>query len=456
MTTECVEIRPNPGPQEAFLATSADIAIYGGAAGAGKSFALSLEAVRHIHRRGVGVVIFRRELTRLTGAGSIWETTGSIYPSLGLTSRASPTMEWRHPGSGSTIELRHLQHESDKHAHQGKQYTAILFDEITEFTESQFWYLISRLRTTSGVRPYVRGTCNPDPDSFVRRLIDWWIGPYGLPIRERSGVLRWMVRDGDDVRWFDTEAEARAEYPQRNPLSFTFIAASLADNPKGDPTYRDKLEALPRVDRERLLGGNWNVRPAAGMYFPRRCFQVIETMPRDVVATVRAWDKAATKPHDGNPDPDWTRGARVSLLADGRFVIEHVESLRGGPADVETAMRRIAALDGPTCQVAVWQDPGQAGVVDVDTVIRALSGYQITPVRASRDKVAYAGVWSPKVEAGHVFLLRGQWNESFLVEAESFPDGRHDDQVDAVSLAFQVLIGSRYAEALQRSAGRWL
>lgn len=448
--------RPNPGPQRAFLATPADVAFYGGAAGAGKSYAITLDPLRHVHRRGFGAVVLRRESTRLTGSGSIWEEMSGVYPNvrgLEVRSRESPQLEWRF-GSGALVELRHLQHEKDVHAHQGKQYAAIYFDEVCEFTGSQFWYMLSRLRTTCGIRPYVRGTCNPDPDSFVRQMVDWWIGPDGFPVAERSGVLRWFVRDGDELAWFDTEDEARERFPGRNPLSFTFIAANLADNPKGDPTYRDKLEALPRVERERLLGGNWNIRPAAGLYFPRRCFEVVDALPSPPVSTVRAWDKAATRPHAGNPDPDWTRGARVSKLRDGRYAIEHIEGLRGSPGEVEQAMRAIAAQDGPSVPVIIWQDPGQAGVVDRDATMRHLDGYQVRAIRAASDKVTYAGVWSPHVETGKVLLVRGPWVEPFLAEAEAFPDGKHDDAVDAVSLAFQALTASRYAEALTRAA--WL
>jgi predicted phage terminase large subunit-like protein len=448
---------PNQGPQREFLATRADVAFYGGAAGAGKSYAITLDVLRHAHRKGFGAIVLRREATRLTGSGSLWEEMHGVYPNvrgLTATSRESPALEWRFNGA-SLVELRHLQHEKDVHAHQGKQYAGIYFDEVTEFTGSQFWYMLSRLRTTCGIRPYVRGTCNPDPDSFVKGMIEWWLDDVGFPIPERSGVLRWFIRDGDDLVWFDSEAEAREKYPSRNPLSFTFIAASLADNPRGDPTYRDKLEALPRVERERLLGGNWNIRPAAGLYFPRRCFEVVERVPGPVTMTVRAWDKAATRPHPGNPDPDWTRGAKVSRLRDGRFVVEHVEGLRGSPGEVEQAILAIAAQDGPSVPVVVWQDPGQAGVVDRDATLRALSGFQVRSIRASRDKLAYAGVWAPHVEAGRVLLVRGAWTDAFLAEAESFPEGKHDDAVDAVSLAFQALTESRYAEALAK-AKSWL
>lgn len=435
------ELRPNPGPQEIFLATSADIAIYGGSAGAGKSFAVTMDILRHAYRKGFAGVVFRREHKRLIGGGSIWEEMAGIYPL--LPSPATPKLDplqWRFP-DGGLIELHHMQYEADKHAHQGKQYAAIYFDELTEFTEGQFWYLLSRLRTTCGIRPYVRATCNPDPDSFVRRLIAWWIGADGLPIRERSGALRWLIRSGDDLLWYDSEDDARTAHPGRNPLSLTFIAATLADNPKGDPTYRDKLEALPRVDRERLLGGNWDVRAASGEVFRRGWFGAAgPVLDRDVAQRIRAWDLAATEPHAGNPDPDWTVGARIARLRDGSTVIEHVERFRGTPAAVQARIAAIASTDPRGTICAIPQDPGQAGKDQASRMVRDLGGkgVRVQVVRIGSDKVTYAHAWSALAEHGHVSVTPGPWVDPMLVELEAFPGRGHDDQVDALSLAFHV------------------
>lgn len=426
------------------MATPADIAIYGGAAGSGKSFAITLDVLRHVHRKGFGAIVFRREFRRLVGSGSVWEEMQGIYPLLPEPPKSNKgDLSWRFP-SGALVELSNLQYEADKFSHQSKQYAGVYFDELTEFSEGQFWFLISRLRTTIGIRPYVRATCNPDPDSFVRRLIDWWIGPDGFPIRERSCVLRWFVRDGDDLVWFDTEHEARAAYPKRNPMSLTFIAASLADNPKGDPLYRDKLEALPRVERERFLAGNWDVRPAAGEVFRRSWFGASPAgYERNVIARVRAWDLAATEPHAGNPDPDWTVGARIARLRDGSYVIEHVERMRGTPAAVQAAMARLASTDPRGTEVVIPQDPGQAGKDQASRISRELgaAGYRCRVVRISGDKLSYAHAWSSHAENGHVSIVPGPWVEAMLGELESFPAPRgHDDQVDALSTGFHVLL----------------
>ena len=115
----------------------------------------------------------------------------------------------------------------------------LCFDELTHFSAKQFWYMLSRNRTMCGIKPYVRATCNPDPDSWVAEFISWWIDQEtGYPIPERSGVIRYMVRVGDAIHWADSPAElahhtmlddSGAEVPIP-PKSVTFISAKLTDN----------------------------------------------------------------------------------------------------------------------------------------------------------------------------------------------------------------------------------
>jgi predicted phage terminase large subunit-like protein len=434
------EIRPQPGPQERAAASPADIVVYGGAAGAGKSWWLTYEAARFAHIGGYRGILFRRTSPELSGGGGLWDEARDLYPLMGAVMRED-TMTARWP-TGARVEFRHLQHEKDKYTHQGRQYAFVGFDELTHFTEGQFWYLVSRMRTTSGVQPYMRCTCNPDPDSFVRKLVDWWIGEDGMPIPDRSGVHRWFVRVDDAIVWGDDPGDLQGLHPGAEPMSFTFIGATLDDNKillKKDPAYRAKLLSLPRVERQRLLGGNWDVRSAAGDYFPKSKFSVVEEVPSDVLSTVRFWDKAATTPSTNNADPDWTRGAKVHRHRDGSLTIEHIEGLRKGPADVLAAMKRMAEQDGKRCKVGFWIDPGQAGIVDRDATLKELFGWPTAPVRANKDKEAYARAWSPLVEAGKVRLVKGPWVDAFLAESEAFPLGGHDDQVDAVSGAVQVL-----------------
>ncbi|MFH2041683.1 MAG: terminase family protein, partial [Acidobacteriota bacterium] len=233
---EVITIRPQPGPQEAFLASPADIAIYGGAAFAGKSWALLAEALRNVHNPDFGWVIFRRTYTQVTNEGGLWDESEKMFPLVGAIPKES-ALEWNFP-SGATGHFAHLQHENNKLDWQGSQIPYIGFDELTHFTRGQFFYMLSRNRSTCGVRPYIRGTCNPDPDSFVAELIAWWIDQdSGYPLPERSGVLRYFVRDGDRLVWADSRAELAALYPDRDAAhdfkSLTFVAGSIEDNAIG-------------------------------------------------------------------------------------------------------------------------------------------------------------------------------------------------------------------------------
>lgn len=320
-----IEIRPQPGPQEAFLSSSADIAIYGGAAGGGKSFALILESLRHINVPGFGGIIFRRTSPELTGAGSLWELASAIMRPLGAKLRESPTLDVRWP-SGATLQMMHLQHASDVYAHQSKQYAFIGFDELTHFESSQFWYMVSRLRSTCGVRPYLRACTNPDPDSFVRQLIAWWIGPDGRAIPERSGVLRWFVRKGETLVWGDTPEDLAGMCEDGDrPMSLTFIHAGLEDNAillAKDPGYRARLKALPEVERERLLGANWDIRPEGGKYIQASYLERRWTVKPEHLNIYIASDYAVSEPAPGR-DPDSTEHAVFGLTAqDDLYVID--------------------------------------------------------------------------------------------------------------------------------------
>src|SRR3954464_6249161 len=202
-------IMPQPGPQMTFLTSQADIAIFGGAAGSGKSYALLLEAMRYPSRRpGFDSVMFRRNTTDLRKPGGLWSESEKLF----YLARGRPVqhrLEWRWDGRG-TVKLSHLEYDSTCHDWHGAQVPCICFDELTTFTKYQFFYLLSRNRSTTGVRPYIRASCNADAGSWVADLISWWIDQHtGYPIPERSGVVRYFVRGEDDnLVWFDSKKQA--------------------------------------------------------------------------------------------------------------------------------------------------------------------------------------------------------------------------------------------------------
>lgn len=438
--TNKIIIAPQPGPQTDFLTTSATICIYGGSAGSGKTYALLLEPLRNINNPNFSAIIFRRNATQIRNQGGLWSTSLDLYSQLGAKPREA-YLDWRFP-SGATIKFAHLQDKNTVLSYQGSQIPLIMWDELTHFESTQFWYMMSRLRSTSGVAGYMRAATNPEADSFVRELIDWWIGEDGYPIMDRSGVLRWFVRHNDATHWASSKEELISRFPDQLPTSFTFIPAKLQDNKilmEKDPTYLANLHALSRVDRLKLLGGNWDVKESAGMFFQREWFPILDIIPSGWNSSIRFWDRGATKPHEGNKDPDWTRGLRLYRYPDNTYLVADLKSLRDTPGQVEKLIKNVASHDGHSVRVMSQQDPGSAGVAEAENFIRMLSGWDVRTVVLSKDKITRAKPVSAQAEAGNIRVLRAPWNEEFFTELENFPNGKHDDICDTISGAFNEL-----------------
>jgi predicted phage terminase large subunit-like protein len=435
------EIKPQQGPQTEFLTTEASIAIYGGSAGGGKSFSLLLEPLRHIDNGKFGAVIFRKTSVQVKNTGGLWDESEALYTQIGGYPRKH-VLKWSFP-SGMNVTFAHLEYDKDVYNYQGSQIPLIGFDELTHFTEKQFFYMMSRNRSMSGVPGYVRATCNPDCDSWVRKFIDWWIGDDGYPNKERAGKLRWFIRVNDSIIWANTEKELIDQYgSEQMPKSVTFIPASLLDNKilmQKDPSYLSNLMSLGHVDRLRLLGGNWNIRPTAGNYFKREWFTMLDAIPSGWTSCCRFWDRAATKPHESNKDPDWTRGLKLYKYPNGTWLIGDLKSTQDTPFKVEQLIKQTAQHDGQRVKISCQQDPGSAGVAEAHMFTSMLVGYDVHTRTFSKDKITRAKAVSAQCEAGNVFVLKADWNDDLFSEVENFPEGRHDDIVDVLSGAFNEL-----------------
>lgn len=444
MTAEVVQIGPQPGPQTEFLSTKADIAVYGGAAGSGKTYGILLEPLRHLYNKNFSTLILRRNSTMIRNQGGLWDESLKLYPVIGGYPREYQ-LSWKFP-SGADLKFAHLEKETTVYDYQGAQIPLIIFDELTHFSQKQFFYMLSRNRSMSGVPGYIRATCNPDRDSWVRKFIDWYIDGEGYPIPERSGVLRWFIRVEDRIIWADSPEALKERYGQDQlPKSFTFIPAKITDNRilmEKDPSYMANLNALSRVDRKRLKDGNWNVREAAGELFKREWFRIIDAIPSGWIDVVRFWDRAATKPSESNPDPDWTRGALMFKYADGRFVLADMKSMQDTPHMVEELIKNVASHDGHHVKIVSQQDPGSAGVMEANRFVSMLNSYIVYTRVISKDKITRAKPVSAQAEAGNIMVLRGPWNEEFFAEIENFPESGHDDQVDVFSGAYNELTSS--------------
>lgn len=436
-----VVIQPQPGPQTDFLSCPADVAIYGGAAGGGKSFGLLLDPLRHFNEPEFGGVIFRRTIKQVKNEGGLWDEAMKLYTQLGARPKDS-TSEFIFP-SKMRIQFAHLEYEKDKLAWQGAQIPFIGFDELTHFTESQFFYMLSRNRSASGIRSRVRCTTNPDARSWVRKFIEWWIDPAtGYAIPERSGKLRWFIRRDEQLFWADSAEEIYEQFGRGDdirPISVTFIPARLDDNKiliAKDPAYRARLLALSRVERMQLLDGNWNVTPAAGLFFRKSWFEVVDALPHDLTY-IRHWDRAATE-----GGGDWTVGLKLGKSKSGLYYVADVVRGQWSPGKGQTNLLNTARLDSVLTAIGLEQDPGSAGVADIENMTKVLGGFDLRIAKPSEDKITRAKPISAQVEAGNVKVLRAHWNDDFFTELENFPEGSYDDQVDALSGAFNLFTAS--------------
>jgi hypothetical protein len=352
-TGRVTEIRPQAGPQEAFLASDADIVIYGGGAGGGKTWGLLLEPLRHMGNPAFGAVIFRRTSPQITNEGGLWDKSLTLYPLVGAEPRVG-SLSWIFP-SGASLAFRHLQHESTVLDWQGSEIPLIGIDELTHLTEYQFFYLLSRNRSTCGVRPYVRATCNPDADSWVAGFIAWWIDQdTGLPIPARAGVVRWFVRINGALVWGDSPADIAALHPGIPPKSVDLHPGlALHDNPallKADPGYLANLYALPLVEQERLLGGNWKIRPASGKVFNRAWFEIVASAPAEGT-DCRYWDFAATEKELAKDDPDYTASILMRRVGTTYYILD-CTAAQSGPAQVESAFLAASKADADAARAA--------------------------------------------------------------------------------------------------------
>jgi predicted phage terminase large subunit-like protein len=444
-------IRPQAGPQERFSSTSADIAVFGGSAGGGKTWSLLLEPLRHIGNPRFGAVLFRRTTPQIRNQGGLWDASGELYRLVGGKPKET-TLEWRFP-SGAKVKLSHLELERNKHDWQGSEVPLLCWDELTHFTASQFFYVsLSRGRSTCGVRPYVRATCNPDATSWVKEFLAPWVDSR-FPEPAASGEVRWFQREEGLIRWVP------AGTPEA--LSVTFVRASVFDNRillEADPGYIAKLKAMPLVDRRRLLEGDWEIVEGGNM-FRREWFEIVPEAPSDLVALCRFWDLASTKPRPGRSDPDWTVGFLMGMRRDRSLWGLDLQRIRDVPAQVDKLIEQTTALDvaryGKAVRFRVEEEGGSSGKRTVDQLAREIfKGLDFRGVRSTGDKADRARPLSRMAEDGRVKLVTGAWIGDFLNSAAAFPNPEvHDDDVDAFSGAGAVLMNLP-APPVARSVGR--
>jgi predicted phage terminase large subunit-like protein len=382
-------------------------------------------ALRYVDQPSYRALLLRRTFPELLR--SLIPKSFVRYAGVGGRPVMSSQPHWQFP-SGAVIEFSHLQHEHDVHKYQSAEYQYIGFDELTSFTEKQYEYMLSRLRTTAGIPCRVRAGTNPGGEGHEWVMRRWapWLDPESK-VKAQPGQKLHYVNTDDGPAW--------AESGLVGALSRVFFPAKVSDNPHLNDGYEQVLRGMDRVTRAQLLDGNWLAKPAAGEYFRRGWFKYVTAAPARARKRVRAWDLAST-----DNGGDWTVGVLLSCT-DRMWCVEDVVRTRQRPSGVEATVLATAKLDPPGTEVRIPQDPGQAGKAQAEAYTRLLAGYSVHAKPVTGDKVTRAKPASAQVEAGNVSMVEAPWNRPFLEILEAFPtDGVHDDDVDAFADAFNATL----------------
>lgn len=403
---------PTSPAQATFLLVPHKEALYGGAAGGGKSIGLLKAALQYVDVPGYDAILFRRTFQDLNLPGALMSVSQEwlAHTDAKWDSQAH---RWTFP-SGATLSFGYLQSAEDRFRYQSAEFQFVGFDELTQFDEVDYTYLFSRIRRKEGVSVPLRMRAATNP----------------------GGRGHAWVR----TRFIDSDDDSRV-----------FIPALLDDNPYLDrDAYIESLRELDPVTRAQLMRGDWAAR-SVGPIFAGAWFDIADEAPpwnlvdrdmhgRSLIQAVRYWDLAATRAEVGRNDPDYTVGALMARSDDGLYWVLDIRRMRGTPREVERLLRHTADADEDGTVIWVEREPGSAGKAYVDHLRGdVLPDVSIYEDKVTGDKVMRASPFASHAEAGFVKMVRGPWNRAMLDELEGFPIGDHDDQVDALSGAYRKL-----------------
>ena len=395
--------------QKVFLRTYSIEALFGGAAGGGKSSALLMAALQYVDIPGYSAILFRRTFADLSLPGALMDrfrTWCANYEEIHWNANSYVATF----PSGARISFGYLNNTNDYLRYKGSEYQFIGMDEVTEIRESDYRYLFSRLRRPStgplsSVPLRMRCASNPAP-KWVRQ--------------------RFIVEGQEKGR--------------------IFVPSRLTDNPGIDAeSYRQALSALDPIERRRLEEGDW-WSTTLGTMFDRTSAVIIDI---DEVPTftssariVRFWDLAATEPNQSTPDPDWTVGT-LMLFDQGVAYVLDVKKKRVKADKVEQFVAQTAYEDGVVTPIRMEQEPGSSGKALMDQYARyVVPGFDFGANRSTGDKITRARPFAAALANGNVRVVRGAWLSDWLDELSAFPESApHDDQVDSATGAFNYLTG---------------
>lgn len=407
--------RPTFCPEEAsitqkvFLRTYSIEALFGGAAGGGKSSALLMAALQYVDVPGYSAILFRRTFADLSLPGALMDRFKSWMDNYDDIHWNANSYVATFP-SGARISFGYLNNTNDYLRYKGSEFQFIGMDEVTEIRESDYRYLFSRLRRPasgplSQVPLRMRCASNPAPNWVRQRFI------------------------------VEGQSEGRV-----------FVPSKLTDNPGIDAaSYRQALSALDPVERRRLEMGDWWATTLGSLFDRTSAVIIDQTELPQITSSARIcrfWDLAATEPSQSNPNPDWTVGT-LMMFDQGIAYVLDVRKARVKGEKVEQFVAQTAYEDGTAVPIRMEQEPGSSGKALIDQYARyVVPGYDFQGIRSTGDKLTRARPFAAAFANGNVRIVRNNWITEWLDEFSSFPEAcDHDDQVDSAVGAFTHLAG---------------
>lgn len=480
-------MNPTIGPRSAFQArylnSDADIIIAGGAAGSSKSYVGLMRHLRWVDDPRYRGFCIRKNSTAIMKEGGLFDEAVHLYTeAYGKQLKIKLKDQKLVFPSGASVSFTHYENDAAGNTFQGLQLSSAFYDEATHASEKHIWWLISRLRSQAKMKPNIWLTCNPEPDTWLRQYVDWWLYPEGhekagLSDPEKNGKPRFLLRINGELIWSDTYEEIFEKYKKRTlpddhpeqikPKKVEVHLGTIRDNPtlmKTNPEYLSNLEALPEIEKQRLLLGNWNVRESASGYFKREWVKEVPYInPEDIKATVRTFDFAMTLKSDTTPSPDYTATILMHKLKNGEYAIADIKRNRILSGDWISFILEMSKNDPANTEYYIPLDPGPMAKKAHILLKRDLAelGLYVKSIDTNKSKLDRFRPFSSFAQPvgsdphGGVLIVKGcadciengitADNNFFYKELETFTGERkrgesgHDDLVDCVSDAFYAL-----------------
>jgi predicted phage terminase large subunit-like protein len=286
----------------------------------------------------------------------------------------------------------------------------------------------------------IRRRQDAESETMRERINDWYADDLFTRLEPGGAIILVMTR------WHEEDLGTFA--PSQEPGRWVILnLAALAEEddmlrrPVGAALWPERFDVEALEDRKRVLTREEGERswlalyqqrptPREGDFFKIGQIKIEQVAPVDMI-TVRAWDLAATA-----GGGDWSVGAKMGKARDGSFWILDVARGRYSTDERNNLLTQTTTLDGHQTRVRIPQDPGQAGVDQAQSLVRLLAGYTVKSERVTGSKESRADPFSAQVNAGNVRMVKAPWNAAVIEEMRTFPGGKNDDIVDALSDAF--------------------